>query len=267
MADLLFKTVGGAKVAYKAQGEGKPLLLIHGGEADHGMFRDAVAHLKNSFLTIAYDQRDCGATLREDESAYDLGDLADEAASLITALGFEKAHVLGHSAGGLVAQVLAYRWPERVDKLILEATVPATAAKRLMEGPAFQERLKAVRQGGPAAAAEFFTTPQYVAEHPEIVDLLATLCRRQSPEEIGRRMPALRSVPAELDLSKISAETLVLYAEKDQISPRGESEEMAKVIPNATFQVYPDAGHIGIIQFPEGYANVIAAFLGHPLPR
>ena len=47
----------------------------------------------------------------------------------------------------------------------------------------------------------------------------------------------------------------------------GELEEMAKVIPSATFQVYPDAGHIGIIQYPEGYANVIAAFLGHPLPR
>jgi 3-oxoadipate enol-lactonase len=113
---------------------------------------------------------------------------------------------------------------------------------------------------GPGASAEFFTTPKYVAEHPQIVDRLGELRGSQTPEAFMRRMRALQTF-ADVDLSKIKAKTLVLYAEQDQAAQRGPAEKMAKTIPNAKFEVYPEAGHIGIIQFPEGYSKVITAFL------
>jgi pimeloyl-ACP methyl ester carboxylesterase len=260
MTNIQFKKVGKVKVAYETLGKGPPLLLLHGGEADRRMFRDAVSYLQKSFLTIAYDQRGCGQTEVEDDSAYSLEDLADDAAGLIAALGYEKAHVLGHSAGGLVAQMLALRWPARVDKLILEATVSLADSKRLMQDDGLKERMKSLAARGPSASAEFFTTPKYAAEHPEIIDLLGELRGSQTPEAFMRRMLALQTF-ADVDLSKIRAKTLVLYAEQDQAAQRGPVEKMAKTIPNAKFEVYPDAGHIGIIQFPEGYSKVITAFL------
>jgi pimeloyl-ACP methyl ester carboxylesterase len=260
MTNIQFKTVGKVKVAYDMRGKGSPLLLLHGGEADLRMFRDAVSYLQKSFLTIAYDQRGCGQTEVEDDSDYGLEDLADDAAGLIAALGYEKMHVLGHSAGGIVAQMLALRWPGRVDKLILEATVSLADSKRLMQDESLKERMKSLVAGGPAASAEFFATPKYVAEHPEIVDRLDELRGSQSPEDFMRRMRALQTF-GDVDLSKITARTLVLYAEQDQAAQRGPVEKMAKIIPNAKFEVYPGAGHIGIVQFPEGYSKVIAAFL------
>ncbi len=260
MSDVLFKRVNGVQIAYRATGSGEPLVLLHGGEADHAMFRDVVAHLERSFLTITYDQRDCGASVSDDDSPYGLTDLADEAAGLIEALGLSKAHVLGHSAGGLVAQVLACRSPERVDKLILEATLPVTLANAAMEDSAFKERLQTMSARGPAGMAEFFSSADYVKSHPEIIDRLGELRGRQTPDQLARRMQALRAVP-EIALEKIGAETLVLYAEVDQAASRAAAEEMARTIPKARFEVYPAAGHIGIIQFPEGYAEVISNFL------
>jgi pimeloyl-ACP methyl ester carboxylesterase len=260
MSNVQFKTVGNVKVAYEIQGNGSPLLLLHGGEADLRMFRDAASYLQKSFRTIAYDQRGCGETTVVDDSEYGLEDLADDAAGLIVALGYEKMHVLGHSAGGLVAQMLALRWPGRVDKLILEATISLADSKRLMQDATLKERMKSLAAGGPAASAEFFATPKYVAEHPEIVDRLGELRGSQSPEIFMRRMRALQTYP-EVDLRKIKAETLVLYAEEDQAAQRAPVEKMAKAIPNAKFEIYPEAGHIGIIQFPEGYSRVIKAFL------
>jgi pimeloyl-ACP methyl ester carboxylesterase len=147
-----------------------------------------------------------------------------------------------------------------VDKLILEATVSLADSKRLMQDERMKERMKSLAAGGPAASAEFFATPQYVAEHPEIIDRLGELRGSQSPEDFMRRMRALQTFP-DVDLSKIEAKTLVLYAEQDRATPRGPIEKMAKTIPNAKFEVYPGAGHIGIIQFPEGYSKVITAFL------
>jgi pimeloyl-ACP methyl ester carboxylesterase len=260
MTNIQFKTVGKVKVAYEMLGKGPPLLLLHGGEADLRMFRDAVSYLQKSFLTIAYDQRGCGQTVAEDDTAYGLEDLADDAAGLVAALGYEKMHVLGHSAGGIVAQMLAVRWPGRVDKLILEATVSLVDSKRLMQDESMKERMKSLVARGPGASAEFFTTPKYVAEHPEIIDRLGELRGSQTPEDFKRRMLALQTF-ADVDLSKIKAKTLILYAEQDQAAQRGPVEKMAKTIPNAKFEVYPDAGHIGIIQFPEGYSKVITAFL------
>jgi len=260
MTNIQFKTVGKVKVAYEMLGNGPPLLLMHGGEADLRMFGDAVSYLQKSFLTIAYDQRGCGQTVVEDDSAYSLEDLADDAAGLIAALGYEKTHVLGHSAGGIVAQMLALRWPGRVDKLILEATVSLVDSKRVMKDDRIKERMKSLAARGPGASAEFFTTPKYVAEHPEIVDHIGGLRGSRTPEDFMRRMAALQTF-ADVDLSKIKAKTLVLYAEQDQVAQRAPVEKMAKTIPKARFEVYPDAGHIGIIQFPEGYSKVITAFL------
>ncbi len=260
MADLQFKVLRNCKTAFEMAGHGAPLLMLHGGEADRRMFQDAIAHLQNTFLTITYDQRGCGETQVNDELDYGLGDLADDAADLIASLGYEKMHVLGQSAGGMVAQMLALRWPGRVDKLILQATAPLTSAKQVFEDERMRETMKAMAERGPAAIAGLFSTPSYVAEHPEILDVLATRRGSRSPEDFGRRMLALKTF-ASVDLGNITAPTLVLCPEHDQIIPRALSEEMSKAIPNATFQVYPNAGHIGIMQFPEGFSKTITKFL------
>lgn len=261
MTQTKFADVGQLRVSYQVAGEGPPLILLHGGEGDSGMFREIMPHLAKSFLTIAYDQRGCGGTTIEDKSDYRLEDLADDAAGFIKAIGFEKAHVLGHSAGGLVAQLLALRSPHRIDKLILESTAPLMTFKATMNNGAIQEHGRRVAEGGLASVAAFFTTPEYVAANPGFVDRLAEIKAASSPEAFAQRLRALQTFD-DVDLSQIRMETLAIYAERDQLIERASFEHMAnEVLPNARLEVYPDAGHASVVQFPEGYAKLITAFL------
>ena len=92
----------GVVTAYEKSGQGEPIVLLHGGEADHAMFDGLAAALRRHFTVIAYDQRDSGAT-KNPPSAYSLADLADDAAALIRGLGYDRAHVFGTSLGGLIA--------------------------------------------------------------------------------------------------------------------------------------------------------------------
>src|SRR5260221_13951464 len=108
----------GALIAFKGTGEGPPLLLLHGAEADHSMFDAFGALLAPPFTVIPYDQRDSGAT-RNPPSPYGLDELAEDAAALIAALGYQRTNVFGPSLGGVIAQVLAAKHPTRVDPLVL----------------------------------------------------------------------------------------------------------------------------------------------------
>ena len=108
----------GTSISFKRSGEGPPLLLLHGAEADHSMFDAFGAALAPHFTVIAYDQRDSGGT-RNPLVPYRLIELADDLAALIAALGLARAHVFGTSFGGAIAQVAAIRHAARIDRLVL----------------------------------------------------------------------------------------------------------------------------------------------------
>ena len=112
----------GTIIAYARSGTGPPIVLMHGAEADHSMFATLVAQLEKRLTVIACDQRASGDTCKSHEP-YTLEDTGDDAAALIEGLGFEKAHVYGTSLGSLIAQSLAVRHPERVDRLVLAAAI------------------------------------------------------------------------------------------------------------------------------------------------
>ena len=118
---MLFFEANGVATAYRTSGRGAPVVLLHGGEADHAMFDGLSRALNGHFTVIAYDQRDSGAT-RNPPLSYSLADLADDAAALIRGLGYDRAHVMGTSLGGLIAQALAARHPDSIDRLILSST-------------------------------------------------------------------------------------------------------------------------------------------------
>ena len=94
---MQFFEANGVATAYRTSGRGAPIVLLHGGEADHTMFDGLSRALNGHFAVIAYDQRDSGAT-RNPSSPYSLADLADDAAALIRGLGPDRAHVMRNVA-------------------------------------------------------------------------------------------------------------------------------------------------------------------------
>src|SRR3954454_2143417 len=131
-------TVGGRRLFHQRRGAGEPLLLIQGMSGTHLSWGEPfVADLEREFAVVAYDHRGIG---RSDpvSAPFSIADLADDAAGLLDALGWDTAHVLGISMGGMVAQELILRHPERVRTLALGCTYCGGPGSQLAGPEVFQ---------------------------------------------------------------------------------------------------------------------------------
>jgi 3-oxoadipate enol-lactonase len=249
----------GISISFKRSGEGPPLLLLHGAEADHSMFDRFGAELAPHFTVIACDQRDSGGT-RNPHTPYGFGELADDTAALIEALGFRRAHVFGTSFGGAIAQVAAARHPARIERLVLSSTfrVGASVATINPEGfPRFAELRAGLPQTLPAFA-EFFFTPSYLASHPEALAIFTGNKRDAGQRE---RRGAVLAQPIEVSLGAIKAPTLVLAGSEDRLIPPAHTLSLAREIPGARAALIDGVGHVGTIQDPAAVAAQVRAFL------
>ncbi|WP_407147094.1 alpha/beta fold hydrolase [Bradyrhizobium sp. ORS 86] len=249
----------GISISFKRRGEGPPLFLLHGAEADHSMFDAFAAVLAPHFTVIAYDQRDSGAT-RNPPEPYGLGELADDLAALVAVLGYARAHVFGTSFGGAIAQVAAVRHPARIDRLILASTfrVGVPVASINPEGfPRFAELRARLPESLPAFA-EYFFTPGYIAAHPDALSLFAGNKRDAGQRE---RRGAVLAQPIEISLGAVKAPTLVLAGSEDRLIPPAHTLSLAREIPGARSAIVEGVGHVGTIQDPATMAAHVRAFL------
>ena len=226
----------GTSISFKRSGKGSPLLLLHGAEADHSMFDAFVPLLSDDFTVIAYDQRDSGDT-KNPETHYGFEELADDAAALIAALGYPRAHVFGTSFGGVIAQVLAARNGECVDRLVLSSTFRPGAQLPSInpEFPRFAE-LRSRLPDSIGEFAKFFFTPDYLAKHPEALSVFAG--NKRTDEQKARR-GAVIPRPISIDLGKITAPTLVLVGAEDRLIPPAYTLSLAREVANAKTATIP----------------------------
>jgi pimeloyl-ACP methyl ester carboxylesterase len=249
----------GVVTAYQRSGKGEPIVLLHGGEADHAMFDGLARILATHFTVIAYDQRDSGAT-RNPPSPYSLADLADDAAALIRGLGYDRAHVMGTSLGGQIAQVLAARHPDRIDRLILSSTWKVNRSPLEVNADAFRT-LAAWRADTAANApriAEFFFPPECLRERPELIEIFRGSSRDQGQKA---RRGALLAQPVAADLAAFGGPVLLIAGSEDRLIPNGETFALAREFPRAQTRTIAQAGHVSSIQAPERVAEAVTAFL------
>ncbi len=113
--------VNGINVYYKVHGSGEPLVLIMGLGGGHGAWFFQIRAFKKSYQVITFDNRGIGKTDKTSES-YTIKTMADDTIDLMDYLGVDKAHILGVSLGGMIAQEVAINYPQRVRKLVLGCT-------------------------------------------------------------------------------------------------------------------------------------------------
>lgn len=249
----------GTTIAFKRSGVGAPVLLIHGAEADHSMFDAFGAHLAGQFTVIAYDQRDSGAT-RNPPEPYGLEELADDAAALIVALGYQRAHVFGTSLGGVIAQVLAGRHPQRVDRLVLSSTFRAGVPPAAINPEVFAT-LATLRAGLPTTASEiarFFFPPEHITAHPEVVGIFSGAGRTAEQKQ---RRAGILGRPLDCGLAHIKASTLVLVGAEDRLIPPAHTLALAHDIEGARSVTIPGLGHVGTLQDPAVVAREVLVHL------
>ena len=239
-------------IDYDVHGEGPPLLLIGGlGFGRWAWFRQVPAFSRH-FKTIVFDVRG------ERDLRGGVADLVSDVVTLLEHLRVKKAHVLGTSLGGFVAQELALERPDLVDRLVLVCTSYGRGGPETMSPWALADMIglpslnseKAVRQGLEAA-----TSDAYRAERSEEFEQIVRWRLADSPslstyyEQVraGARFDVSR------DVGRITSPTLVIHGSEDQYVPAANAVALAEAIPGSRLHVLEDAGHLVFI---ERYADV-----------
>lgn len=239
------------KLAVEVEGQGKPLLLIHGFPVDHIMWQGQLTDLADMFRLIAPDLPGFG------ESPPTLGtatmeQMADHLAQLLDALGIqERVIVCGLSMGGYIAFEFLRRHKERLAGLILCDTRAQADSKEARQNR-HQTADRVLQEGTEFLAQQMLPRlccEQTFRQHPEIIEALQKMIAKASREGVAAasRGMAARSDATEL-LAKIDLPTLVLVGQFDVISPPEEMEKMAQAIPGARFVIIPEAGHMAPLE-------------------
>ncbi|AKT37345.1 alpha/beta fold hydrolase [Chondromyces crocatus] len=271
----VFCTPEGIRLEYEVHGEGAPLVLVAGLGYDRWTWHRMVPGLSRHHRVITFDNRGVGGS-DAPPGPYSAEQLARDTASLIEGLGLGRAHVLGHSMGGFVAQALAITWPERIDRLILSAThfggprhVPISPEALAVLTDVGVDPAERFRRGLAVSCA-----PGFVEANPA---LIAAWMQRRVTHPVDptayRAQLAIglalfdEKASFEPHLREVQAKTLLLSGALDLVMPPGNATLLAEVLPHGRVVLLPEAGHFFPIEAPEAAVAAILEFLAEPDER
>jgi pimeloyl-ACP methyl ester carboxylesterase len=256
---------------YQRRGNGEPLLCITGFGISSAVFEPVLDLYAERFDCITYDNRGAGrsgAPLRPTS----IPELAADAVAVLDAVGVDSAHVYGISMGGMIAQEVALRFPDRVRGLVLggtspggpRATRPTVRELRVLGAIAAGE----LRQPGWQSLAAFLFSPRFRQEEPERVRWLVEHFDRHRAPAHGVAGQWLATVFHDTvgRLSQIQAPTLVVHGEHDVLAPIGNARVLAQRIPDAELAIVPGAGHAYPLERPQESFDLFVRWLERRSP-
>ncbi len=242
---------------YRARGPqgGLPVVLLNSLGNDLRMWESVVDRLPDLYC-IGMDKRGHGLSATPD-TPWTIDDLAADVVALIDHLGIARALIAGCSIGGIIAQLLGARHPDRVAGLVLSNTAPRVGTQA-----SWDARIAAIREGGLAAIApsilERWFAPGFLAS--DDVKPWATMLIRNDPAGYIGNCSVLAAVDLTELTPTITAPTLCLTGTVDRSTPPDLVRAMAATIPGAQVLLLEGSGHIPAIDAPEAVAGLIRTF-------
>lgn len=260
--------VNGIDMYYEIHGSGEPLVLIEGLGYATWMWYEQIEVLSKHFKVIVFDNRGVGKTEMPDEE-YTIELFAADTAELLDALEIKKAHILGVSMGGYVAQEFALRYPEYVDKLILCSTtfggpnsipIPEETLAMMFKGGGSYKSEDDIKKVISVALDE-----KTLPKHDDV--LLKIMHEKMTHPQprfaYNRQLMASAGFNTEERLCKIKAETLILAGKGDRVVPWENSQLIQNNIAHSRCEVLEGAGHVFFMEQPELTNRLIVDFLLH----
>ena len=213
---------------------------------------------------VAIDLRGSGATPGAGR-AFAIAELADDLLAVLDDAGIDRAHVVGLSTGGMVAQEFALRHPGRVDRLVLVST----AARLHRQTELFLDAVLAAYEVHRSATltydllAPWLYSPEFI-EDPNNAAYFASAAqedRKQSVDDWGALYRAVRAFDSRSQLPGIAAPTLVVSGEVDALIPVGDGKALASAIPGARLVIFVGSGRVVNAEEPGRFRDEVAGFL------
>ena len=258
---------GGILTNYHDQGEGAPVVLLHGsgpGVSAWANWRLVLPHLAQNFRTIAPDIVGFGFTERPEGISYDMEIWLKHALGFIDAMEIEKAHVVGNSFGGALSVALAVHAPERVSRLVLMGSVGLEF--ELTQGLDFTWGYTPSLDNMRKLLDLFAYNRALVTD--ELAQLRYEASMRSGVQEAyaamfpAPRQDGIRKICSqEADVKNIEHETLIIHGRDDLVIPVSCSEDLFRCIRNSQLHIFGNCGHWTQIEHNRRFNQLVTDFL------
>lgn len=256
----------GIRIHYSAVGRRSepPVLMIQGLGADkHGWALQRLAFSPH-YRVLAHDNRGAG---RSDKplDGYSLEQMADDAVAVLDHAGIDTAHVMGASMGGAISQFLAVRYPERVRSLTLVCTACRHHPWRreLLQEWADNATVDGMKSMSDSAM-RWVIGPRSLRRFSPALSWLGPLAFTRPPHAFAGQVAALLDADVALAsaLADLRVPTLVVVGNQDVLTPRGDAEELAELIPGAELVIISGAAHGLMVEHFATFNRVVMEFIG-----
>ncbi len=253
-------TFDGFAIEYEDIGADKPLLLLHTLLADRSVYDRVTDDLAKTHRVISPNFPGYGTSRGNIEGGIE--GYGDFVAAFLDRLQIDKVDLLGNGFGGFVAQAVALRHPERIDRLMLVDTAAAfpEAGKIPLRGI----QAKVLSQGMDAvldAAMLRMFPPAYIAQAPDVIAERRSALAKADPALFANACGALVALDHLPLLAQIQHDTLVMVGLEDQTTPPALSRELAAGIPRSKLVELPGVGHCPQVQSPAAFLAGVREFL------
>jgi pimeloyl-ACP methyl ester carboxylesterase len=264
----------GESLAYIDRGErsGPPVVLIHGYTDNARDWVPMLPYLSKRDRLILVDIRGHGQSSKP-ECCYTRIDFAYDIKLLLDALGVQKADIVGHSLGSIIAQTFAEYWPERTAHAVLISSTGGSPPDRPKKPLQFDFAAEIRKLKEPIEADSPFMIAWWDSPTPVDPDFI----RRQRQDAAGiplrvwlavldQALPA-NNVYGDLQstLPRLKAPTLLIWGSKDPIMEEDMRQSLRNALPNAKVKIFDGLGHNPFWEDPRGVAEAVNAFLNTPL--
>ncbi len=257
--------VNSIKIYYEQHGAGPDLVLIGGLTSDHQVWKSTLRVFSQYFRVLIFDNRGAGQSETPDYP-YTMEMMANDTLQLMDSLNISRAHIVGHSMGGGIAQQIALMAPEKINKCVI---VCSRAKPTALAGMIFSMREKLQAMGVSSDFLAEYTMPFLFGEtflnNPMLVKgfIQWTLQNPHPQTFIGykHQLHALRVHDISKQLSQILVPMLVIAGEEDILVRSKQAEIMSKSFKNGSFVMIPDCAHMPHVEQTKEFTEVVLGFL------
>jgi 3-oxoadipate enol-lactonase len=256
-------TVNGISVHYTLEGPASgPVITMSNSLASNlSMWEPQMPILTSRYRVLRYDTRGHGGT-EATAGPYSLDELSEDVRALLQALGITRTHFIGLSMGGMIGQIIALKYPQMLQSLVLCDTMSRvpTAAK-----PMWDDRIHTAETGGmeplvEPTLARWFTEPFRQKGSP-VLDQVRTMIRSTPPRGYTGCCHAIAALNLTDHLKAITLPTLIIVGEDDPATPVAASHVIHEQIRGSELVILKAAAHLSNLEQPEAFNQALTAFL------
>ena len=258
-----------AKLAYLEQGEGTPLVLLHGITTYSFIWQELIEPLSKHYRVIAFDLLGCGASEMSESLDYSISAQANHIQEALDILGIELCHLICHDIGGGIGQIVSTRYQT---KLLSLSLINSIGFDYWPVQPITGMRIPIIRHLGMAALdLGFFQllirrglyhkeklTPELMAQY------YAPLTKKAGKNaflQLAKSLDNRQLMAVTEELGKLEIPVLIVRGEADVYLKAEIDEHLHRHIPNSRYEVFPTAGHFAQVDEPEQLTQLLLEFV------